>query len=144
LVWDKDNGKTDFADCELAWTDFSQAVRKFKWRWQGMLQEKMGRQKEKRVHPTQKPLELMKWCIIQAEKHREINIILDPFAGSGTIGRAAMELGRKCVLIEKEKKYCDICVSRLEMPVQDDFVFQSTNRNARGDGVNCNQLEMLV
>tara|TARA_A100000171_G_C2039934_1_gene99945 strand:- start:27 stop:449 length:423 start_codon:yes stop_codon:yes gene_type:complete len=38
IVWDKDNGNTDFADCELAWTSFKTAVRKFKYKWQGMLQ----------------------------------------------------------------------------------------------------------
>ena len=63
LVWDKDNGKTDFADCELAWTNMKRAVRKFKWKWQGMLQEKAGRHKEHRVHPTQKPEPLMQWCL---------------------------------------------------------------------------------
>ena len=63
IVWDKDNGGSDFADCELAWGSFSSAVRKFKWRWQGMLQEKMGKSKDFRVHPTQKPLALMRWII---------------------------------------------------------------------------------
>ena len=58
IVWDKDNGKTDFADCELAWTSFKSAVRKIKWRWQGFLQEDM-KHKEKRVHPTQKPVGML-------------------------------------------------------------------------------------
>lgn len=55
IVWDKNNGNSDFADCELAWTSFKSAVRKFKYTWQGMLQEDM-KNKEFRIHPTQKPV----------------------------------------------------------------------------------------
>ena len=62
IVWDKDNGKTNFADCELAWTSFNLAVRKIKFKWQGMLQEDM-KNKEKRYHPTQKPIFVMSWII---------------------------------------------------------------------------------
>lgn len=62
IVWDKDNGTNDYADCELAWTSFHKAVRKFKWRWHGMLQEDM-KHKEKRIHPTQKPIALYKWIL---------------------------------------------------------------------------------
>ena len=62
IVWDKDNGKTDFADCELAWSSFSSAVRKFSFKWQGMLQEDM-KNKEYRIHPTQKPVALYKWLL---------------------------------------------------------------------------------
>ena len=58
LVWDKDN-TGDFADCELAWTNLPQAVRKFRFRWNGMLQENMGA-KELREHPTQKPVPVMR------------------------------------------------------------------------------------
>ncbi len=54
LVWDKLNSG-DFADCELAWTSFNTAVRKFTWRWNGMLQQNM-KDKEIRIHPTQKPV----------------------------------------------------------------------------------------
>ena len=62
IVWDKDNGATDFADCELAWSSFPTAVRKFKYKWQGMLQENMA-QKEKRIHPCQKPVTLYGWLL---------------------------------------------------------------------------------
>ena len=117
LVWDKDNGSTDFADCELAWTNLPQAVRKFKWRWQGMLQEHGGRNKEQRVHPTQKPLALIKWCISQAQKHGEIKTILDPFAGSGTTGRASKDMQIKCTLIEREEKYCEISAKRMQQEI---------------------------
>jgi site-specific DNA-methyltransferase (adenine-specific) len=60
IVWDKENGETDFADCELAWTSFNTAVRKFSFRWQGMIQGDMAN-KEHRIHPTQKPVKLYDW-----------------------------------------------------------------------------------
>lgn len=115
IVWDKDNGETDFADAELAWTNFKTAVRIFKYKWQGMLQGCMGTKKEQREHPTQKPLPLMLWCIENySEKGK---LILDPFAGSGTTGRACKDLGRKCVLIEREEKYCAIAARRMAQEV---------------------------
>ena len=51
IAWNKDNGSTDFADCELAYTSFNTAVRMFTWRWNGMLQQDM-KNKEQRIHPT--------------------------------------------------------------------------------------------
>ena len=113
LVWDKDNGASDFADCELAWTNLETAVRKFKWRWAGMLQENMA-EKDVREHPTQKPLALMVWCLGLS---KESQTVLDPFAGSGTTGRACKDLGRKCVLIEREERYCEIAAKRMAQEV---------------------------
>ena len=60
LVWDKQNGNNDFADCELAYTSFKKAVRKFVFQWAGMLQGNM-KCKEVRIHPTQKPVALYAW-----------------------------------------------------------------------------------
>ena len=116
LVWDKDNSGdfADFADCELAWTNLRKAVRKFQWRWNGMLQENMGK-KEMREHPTQKPLEVMKWALNHAPD--DCLTILDPFMGSGTTLRAAKDLGRKCIGIELEEKYCEIAAKRLAQEV---------------------------
>lgn len=62
IVWDKDNGASDFADCELAWTSFKSAVRKFKYKWNGMWQENM-KNKEVRIHPNQKPVALYGWLL---------------------------------------------------------------------------------
>lgn len=62
IVWDKENGKSDFADCELAWTNFKSSVRKFSFRWAGMLQGNM-KQKKIRIHPTQKPVALYSWIL---------------------------------------------------------------------------------
>jgi DNA modification methylase len=114
LVWDKDNGETDFADCELAWTSFRKAVRKFKWKWQGMLQEQMGDKKEPRVHPTQKPLAVMRWCLSFAT---DAETILDPFMGSGTTLVAAKLEGRRAVGIELNERYCEIAANRLSQGV---------------------------
>lgn len=111
LVWDKDNGESDFADCELAWTNLDRAVRRLKWRWHGMIQELAGSKKEPRWHPTQKPLEVMKWAISMAPE--ECSTILDPFMGSGTTLVAAREMGKRAVGIEREEKYCKAAVDRL-------------------------------
>lgn len=62
LVWDKDNGNNGYADCELAWTSFPSAVRKYRYTWHGMIQEDM-KNKEQRIHPTQKPIALYRWII---------------------------------------------------------------------------------
>ena len=109
-MWDKDNGQNTFADCELAWTNLPKAVRKFKWRWQGMLQEKGGRDKEHRVHPTQKPLALMRWCLSLVP---DAETVLDPFAGSGTTLVAARLEGRKAIGIEINERYCEAAANRL-------------------------------
>jgi DNA modification methylase len=111
IVWDKDNGENDFADCELAWTSFDKAVRKIKHRWNGMLQQNM-KEKEKRLHPTQKPLPVM-IEIIESYTNAS-DVIIDPFMGSGTTLVAAATLGRKAVGIEINPDYCNIAVKRLQ------------------------------
>ena len=113
LVWDKDNGSTDFADCELAWTNIPQAVRRLKFRWQGMLQENMGA-KELREHPTQKPVPVMRWALGQA---KGVQTVLDPFMGSGTTGVACVEMDKTFIGIEREAKYFDIACKRIALAV---------------------------
>lgn len=114
LVWDKDNGANDFADCELAWTNLKKAVRLFKYRWNGMLQADMAN-KEVRLHPTQKPIAVMRWCL---EQLPEKGLILDPFAGSGSTLLAAQLMGLPAIGIEKDERYCEIAAKTLngDMP----------------------------
>jgi len=88
LIWDKENGDTSFADAELAWTNLKTSTRLFKHMWNGMLR-KGG--EERNGHPTQKPVEVMRWCIEKLPKDTET--ILDPFMGSGTTGVACAKLG---------------------------------------------------
>ena len=105
IVWDKDNGKTDFADCELAWTNFKTSVRKFKYKWQGMLQENM-KNKEIRIHPTQKPVALYSWILDNYAK--EGDKIFDPFLGSGSSRIAAYMKGFDFYACELDKEYYDL------------------------------------
>lgn len=86
IVWDKLNGENDFADAELAWTSFKTAVRVFRFRWQGMLQGDM-KNKEERVHPTQKPTQLYDWIFHNYAKPNDT--IFDSHLGSGSSRIAA-------------------------------------------------------
>jgi hypothetical protein len=108
LVWDKLNSG-DFADAELAWTNAAGAVRVVRHMWNGMLRD--SERGTPRVHPTQKPVAVMKWCI---EQIGQPETILDPFMGSGTTGVAAVQLGRKFIGIEIEPKYFDIACRRID------------------------------
>jgi DNA modification methylase len=105
LSWDK--GQTDFslADFELAWCSFDGAARRLVYPRSRALQD--GKE-----HPTQKPIEVMRWCIDQLPGRSAT--ILDPFMGSGTTGVAALSLGRKFVGIELVPAYFDIACRRIE------------------------------
>lgn len=110
LVWDKENGCNDFADGEMAWNNLGCALRIKRHLWSGMLRK--GR--EDREHPTQKPLEVIKWALSLAG---DVETILDPWAGSGTTGRVAVEMGKRAVLIEREERYCEIAARRMSQQV---------------------------
>jgi site-specific DNA-methyltransferase (adenine-specific) len=90
IVWDKENGENGYADCELAWTSFKSAVRKVKHRWHGMLQKDM-KNKEERIHPTQKPVGLYKWIL--TEYAHPGDKILDTHMGSQSSRIAAFNMG---------------------------------------------------
>lgn len=127
LVWDKMNGANDYADCELAWTNLDKPVRRIAFRWHGMLRD--GNDGE-RVHPTQKPTEVMAWCIEQLPE--PCPAILDPFMGSGTTGVAAVRLGRRFLGIEIEPKYFEIAKRRIEEELAR-FAFLEPNKAKEPD-----------
>lgn len=108
LVWDKQNTMPTFSDCELAWTSIKKNSVKRKIYMQNGC---MSRERE-RFHPTQKPIEVMKWCIEQLPDGCQT--ILDPFMGSGTTGVACAKMGRKFIGIEREQQYFDIACKRIE------------------------------
>jgi hypothetical protein len=105
LVWEKTSRMPTLADCELAWTNMEKPAKSF---------SEDRNPDGKRVHPTQKPCDLMGWCICQAFP---IQTILDPFMGSGTTLVAAKLRGIKAVGIEIEEKYCAMAVERLRQGV---------------------------
>ena len=113
FVWDKAQPQ-DFslAMCEQAWTNKKGPAKLYR-------QSVLSYRKE---HPTQKPVELMKWCIEQVAVPPN-GIILDAFMGSGTTGVAAVQMGRRFIGIEREPKYFDIACRRIEdaQRVQDMF-----------------------
>ena len=102
IVWDKINGETDFADSELAWTSFKTSVRNFRFQWQGMLQGDM-KNKEIRIHPTQKPIKLYDWVL--SKYASKGNLILDTHLGSGSSRIAAYKGGFDFVGCELDKEY---------------------------------------
>ncbi len=103
LVWDKQNDGRDFADLEMAWTNINAVARIYRMRPMNMDGGK--------VHPTQKPINLMKWCIAKLAKPK---VILDPFTGSGSTGCAAVQMDRKFIGIEIDETYFDIACRRIE------------------------------
>ena len=111
IVWDKQNGDNDFADCELAWTSFHTAVRRFEFRWAGMLQGDM-QNKEFRIHPTQKPVALYKWLLMNYAKQGDK--ILDTHVGSASSLIACYDMGFDYVGFELDEEYWKAAQKRIE------------------------------
>jgi hypothetical protein len=122
LIWDK--GQTDFtlADVEMAYCSWEGAARRINYPRSLALQD--GKE-----HPTQKPLEVMRWCIRQLPPPGLR--ILDPFMGSGTTGVAAVKLGRKFIGIEIEPKYFDIACRRISEALKQPDMFIESPKPAK-------------
>lgn len=110
LIWDKrgDTGIVNtFADCELAWSNMTGPARIHKQLWNGMIREG---ERDKRVHPTQKPVALCEWGITNyTDKGASV---LDLFLGSGSTLIACEKTGRSCFGMEMSPDYCDVIVKR--------------------------------
>ena len=110
VVWDKDNGTTKFSDAELAFSSFERALRIWKYTWNGMLQGDM-KNKESRIHPTQKPVKLYEWILLNYAKPGDK--ILDTHLGSGSSAIAAIRHGFEFVGIELDADYYSGAVDRV-------------------------------
>lgn len=112
LVWDKGQ-RINQSDGELAYTSKDGALRIF-------TQNRVALLLEGAEHPTQKPLEIMRWSVLQIPEARSI---LDPFMGSGTTGVAAVKLGRRFTGIEIDEGYFSIACRRIEAALKQPDMF---------------------
>ena len=114
LAWDKLGGQDtygdSFSDVEYAWHSKSGAARIFRMVWKGMCQGAGKDKGTRRTHPTQKPVDLMEWCIEQAGRP---TVVCDPYMGTGATGVAAMNLGLRFIGVEIHRPYFDIACERI-------------------------------
>ena len=112
LVWYKNDGlpSLQYSDCELAWSSCGTKTKVFNCRHRGFVKDS---RETPVAHPTQKPLELTKWCVEQFSKPGDT--ILDPFMGSGTTGVACVLLGRNFIGIERDPEYMRIAQRRIAL-----------------------------
>lgn len=126
LVWDKGQRNFSLADCEFAWSSQRKAARIFTLPRSRALQDG-------KVHPTQKSVHLMQWCLGFV---KDAETICDPFMGSGTTGVAAVQMGRKFIGIEREQKYFDIACERIEVAqMQTSLFVEQPLRTTKADAV---------
>lgn len=116
MIWDKRQGiedvKFSMSEAEIAWANFGGAIRMFRHLWFGLARaSEVG----SHLHPTQKPIALMKWCIQQAGVPKKV---FDPYMGSGTTGVACMDMGCEFVGCEIEREHFDVACRRIESAQQ--------------------------
>ncbi|RLI72245.1 MAG: site-specific DNA-methyltransferase [Candidatus Gerdarchaeota archaeon] len=118
IFWYKGNPVENFSDGELAWTSFDKVAKQVNYRYYGNLEG--GSSAIDKTHPTQKPVELMVWCLEnylmkdwRKKEGNERPVIFDGFAGSGTTAVAAKKCGCDFILVETEEEYVKDCNQRL-------------------------------
>ena len=113
LIWDKrtqDKYSNDFADCEMAWNSFDKPAKIYRYLWSGMLQGNM-KDKQQRIHPTEKPIKLYEWLLMNYAK--EGDKILDTHLGSGSIALACHNLKYDLTACELDTEYYDAAMKRI-------------------------------
>lgn len=122
IIWDKVNGKSSFSDCEVAYCSMHDSTRMFRYMWNGMMQGKsiseghlMQGDKSKnevRIHPTQKPVNLYKWILMNYAKKGDK--ILDTHVGSASSLIACHDMGFEFLGCEKDKGIFELARNRLD------------------------------
>ena len=127
LAWDKHVGRgpdDSFADCEWAWVGCRVKREVFRYLWKGIVAAttpldlpppgvKNDGKRFARVHISQKPVELMRWCIDKVRPLADLPI-LDPYMGSGSTAIAALSLGHSFVGCEIDPGHFDVACKRVE------------------------------
>jgi site-specific DNA-methyltransferase (adenine-specific) len=124
LAWDKLNGKKSwdsFSDVEFAWHSKRAASRIISYLWKGLCQGGGEDKQTKRIHPTQKPVAVMRWSLDQAQVPQG-GLVLDPFMGSGTTGIACIRTERRFIGIEIDERWFTVAVKRIENELQQPFL----------------------
>ena len=124
LIWNKQTGNNSYADGEIAWSNVTGTCRILTHQWCGAFKD--SERGQRAVHPTQKPIAVMEWCIGFVDGPH----ILDPYMGSGTTGVAAVRLGRQFTGIEAEPKYFDIACRRIAEENRKPRMFKEQQRPA--------------
>lgn len=112
IVWDKNN-TGNYAPCELAFTSFPGVLKKYSWTWNGMLQENM-KEKEIRIHRTQKPVGLLKMILADFYDANSGGIVADFFSGSGSTAIACAEYDIPFLAVEKSEHHYKNSLKRLK------------------------------
>lgn len=110
IVWDKQNDKSSFSKCEIAYCSVWDSVQIFRYLWNGMLQKNM-KNKEVRIHPTQKPVDLYRWTLRECAKKGDK--ILDTHMGSGSSVIACHDMGFDYMAFEIDKEYYNAAMERI-------------------------------
>ena len=102
---------------EVAWTNCHRYVGVWNCFWAGSPLHRLGEERMSQLHPTQKPVSLMRWIIDRNTKPGDL--VLDPYMGSGPVAHACLDLRRRYVGVDIVPAYCDVAISRLGQGVLD-------------------------
>ena len=143
IYWNKQTPTHVFADGELAWTSFDRNLRMVDYMWTNVKcgwGAKTKYNKPANLHPTQKPVPVFEWCLINYSKPGDL--VIDPFCGSGTTALACHKTGRKFLCIDKDEEYIKIAQQRYaDLIAQQDLFGQNQDgaqNNSEGRGTACN------
>lgn len=120
IVWDKKNDTSTFSNCEIASCSLIKHVKIFRYEWNGMLQGDM-KNKEQRIHPTQKPVKLYEWLLNNYAKQGDK--ILDTHGGSGSHAIACNNLGFELTACELDKDYYEASIKRIQQATAQERLF---------------------